>query len=43
MLAEGLYERLARQWWGPVGWLVAVWAVLTLHSRRRVARECEPE
>ncbi|NLX41908.1 MAG: hypothetical protein GXY79_00325 [Chloroflexi bacterium] len=27
MLAEGLYERLARQWWGPVGWLVAVWAV----------------
>ena len=27
----------------PVITLVAVWAVLTLHSRRRVARECEPE
>jgi len=26
-MAEGLYERLARQWWGPVGWLVAVWAL----------------
>ncbi|MFO7695659.1 MAG: hypothetical protein R6X16_00690, partial [Anaerolineae bacterium] len=26
-LAEGLYERLARRWWGPVGWLIAVWAV----------------
>jgi len=27
-LAEGLYERLARRWWGPVGWLVALWALL---------------
>ncbi len=26
-LAEGLYERLARRWWGPVGWLIAVWAL----------------
>lgn len=26
-LAEGLYERLARRWWGPVGWLIAIWAV----------------
>ncbi|NLT74684.1 MAG: ATP-binding cassette domain-containing protein [Chloroflexi bacterium] len=26
-LAEGLYERLARRWWGPVGWLIALWAL----------------